>query len=166
MPRRTRGRGRKIDFTHWTYGSFSHGAQAAGTAASNLFGAQHEPETILRIRGSYVAYMDTPSAPGALVSIGVGFILVPEGSGATVTWSPITDGDAPWIWVDYAMIGYEEMVTDVVDVPMLSGVRRIIDSKAMRITRNQEVQMVVENVTVGNAAAVNVFGQLRLLAGK
>jgi len=161
-----RGRhAKKIQYTHWTYGSADHGALTAGTAASTVAAAQHEPETILRIRGEWVAYVDGASAPPKTMAVGVGLILVPEGEGTTVRWSPITDGDAPWLWVDYAIIGYEEMVIDVVDVPALTMVRRVIDNKAMRIVRNRELQFVVENATIGGAGAVNVFANFRVLSG-
>ena len=166
MPNRARGRfQKKIDTVHWTYGSFVFQGQGAGTFASNVFSALHLPETLLRLRGEWVAYIDGASAPAKLISIGVGLILVPEGTGTTVLWSPISDGDAPWIWVDYAMIGYEEMVTDVIDVPGLTFVRRIIDSKAMRKVRNTELQFVMENATVGGSSNVNVAGNIRGLAG-
>ncbi len=161
-----RGRhAKKIQSTHWTYSSFASGAQTAGTFGATLYSAQHLPETLLRLRGEWLAYMDGTSGPGDLVAIGIGFIQVPEGSGATVTWSPITDGDAPWIWVDYALLGYEEMVTDVVDVPGITSVRRVIDNKAMRILRNTEIQCVVENATVQGASAVNVALNVRSLTG-
>ena len=158
-------RGKKIDTVHWTYGSWDFPAQAAGTAAVNVLAAQHLPETLLRVRGEQVCYADSTQAPAKLASIGIGLILVPEGTGTTVLWSPITDGDAPWFWVDYFMIGYEEMVTDVVGVPGITSARRVIDSKAMRKNRNMEVQAVVENATVIGAINVNVEGQARFLAG-
>ncbi len=63
------------------------------------------------------------------------------------------------------MIGYEEMVTDVVDVLGLTSQRLVIDSKAMRIVRNSEIQMVVENTTIGSALAVNLNVQGRFLSG-
>ncbi len=156
---------KKIDTVHWTYGSFANSAQAAGTFAAQVFPAAHIPETLLRTRGEWVAYIDAAQTPGKLVSVGIGMIQVPEGTGATVLWSPITDGDAPWIWVDYAMLGYEEMVTDVVDVPVLTAVRRVIDSKGMRKLRNTELQVVVENATVLTAASINIAGQVRVLGG-
>jgi len=163
MPRR-RGFAKKISYTHWTYGSW-FSLQGAGTGAINVLPAQHEPETLLRIRGTNLAYIDAASVPGKLVSVGVGLIAVPEGTGTTVLWSPITDGDAPWIWADYFEIGYEEMVTDVVDVPGLTSYRSVIDNKAMRILRNQEVQFVLENATILTASNVNVSGSARFLSG-
>ena len=56
-------------------------------------------------------------------------------------------------------------MTDVVDVPGITSARRVIDSSAMRKIRNQEIQFVVENATIGLAASVNVQGQIRILAG-
>ncbi len=163
MPRRRSGK--KIDFVHWT--GFVHGffSQAAGVAGQNVFPAAHEPETSLRTRGQLLAYVDGASAPGGLAEIGVGMILVPEGTGTTVLWSPLTDSDAPWFWYERFFLGYEEYVVDVIDSPIASGFRTVIDSKAMRITRNQEIQMVVENITHLAAVAVNVAVGGRSLSG-
>ena len=86
--------------------------------------------------------------------------------GTTVLWSPVTDGDAPWIWNHYACIGHEESVVDVIGIEGLGLSRMVIDNKAMRIVRNQEVQLVVENTTVGNAGSVNAVGQVRTLFGQ
>ena len=41
----------------------------------------------------------------------------------------------------------EEPVTDVVDIPVMTAVRRVIDSKAMRKVRNRELQLVIENTS-------------------
>ena len=163
MPRRRSGK--KIDFVHWTYAE-SVVAVAAGTVAENLFIAEHEPQTLLRMRGEIAAWNDGAPTPPRAVRFGAGIILVPEGTASTVLWSPITDADAPWIWVDYGMIGFEEAVADAIDVPMLTGFRKVIDSKSMRILRNQEIQVVFENVTDGGATTVNVGLQVRLLTGK
>jgi len=165
MAHRRGGFQKKIDTVHWTYGSIDNVARSAGTTGQTVLPAQHLPETLMRIRGEWIAYADGVQAPGGQVAIGVGLALVPEGTGTTVLWSPITDGDAPWIWVDYAMIGYEEAVTDVIDMPVISAVRRVIDSKAMRKVRNTELQFVVENATSLTAMTVNVAGNVRVLAG-
>ena len=156
--------GKKIDFVHWTGIQESALALSAGSVASTALPAQHEPETILRFRGSLYAGIDAANAPGRLVQIAVGLILVPEGTGSTVLWSPATDADAPWFYYDIFTLGYEEAVTDVVDYGG-SFYRSIIDNKAMRIVRNQEQQFVVENVTVGSSAAVNVVLSGRVLSG-
>ena len=164
MARRS-GFAKKIDNVHWTYGSFASLAFSAGTIASTVYGAQHLPETLLRIRGEVMGYVDGTSVPGGLTAVGMGLIQVPEGTGATVLWSPITDGDAPWIWVSYAMLGYEEGVTDVIANQTAMGFRREIDNKAMRKQRNTEIQWVCENATVASALSVNISGQVRMLHG-
>ncbi len=157
--------GKKIDFVHWTRTAGSTLALGAGTSAINANAAQHEPETLLRFRGNLLAYLDAVNAPGALVTIGVGLILVPEGTGTTVLWSPLTDSDAPWIWYEGFSLGLEEGVTDIYEYAGVSVFRAIIDNKAMRITRNQETQLVFENITVGAAASVNIRVEGRTLAG-
>jgi len=136
MPRRRSGR--KIDFTHWTYNSYVDNALSAGTDAQ---------------------------APTTFISVGIGLILVPEGTGTTVLWSPITDGDAPWMWVTYFELAYEEYVTDVIDSPGMTSYREVIDSKSMRVIRNQEVQCVVENATLATAGSVNISLSGRALSG-
>ena len=161
-----RGRhAKKIDTVHWTYGSFSFLAQGAGSVAVNVFSAQHLPETLMRTRGEYVAYIDSASVPPTLVGCAVGMIQVPEGTGSTVLWSPITDGDAPWIWYDVFHLGYEEMVTDVISVQALLGFRRVIDSRVMRKQRNTELQVVLEQATIGGGESINVAGSMRVLSG-
>jgi len=110
-------------------------------------------------------FADGVQIPASTVSIGLGLIQVPEGTGATVLWSPITDGDAPWIWADYFIIGHEEAVVDVIGMQELIAARRVIDNKAMRKLRNTEIQFVFENATIGGAMTVNAYGQARFLAG-
>ena len=164
MPRRRSGK--KIDFTHWTFGSgtFS-GVTAGGATAGTIVSAQHLPETLLRTRGEVTVNIDGNLAPGVSAFIGVGLIIVPEGTGTTNLWAPITDADAPWFWVSYYTLGYEEPVADVIGSPIFSSVRDKIDSKAMRIVKNSEIQAVVENVTSQGALTVNVQLQARFLAG-
>ena len=163
MPRRRSGK--KIDFVHWTPFTGGADALAAGTVATTLLAAQHDPETLLRIRGEVTVGIDATQAPGGRVLVSVGIILVPEGTGTTVLWSPFTDGDAPWIWYETVVLGYDEMVTDVIAVQALLGARRVIDNKAMRIIRNQELQLVWENTTLTTAMAINGHVGGRTLSG-
>ena len=156
---------KKISYTHWT-GFASSTALAAGTVGANIGAAVHEPETLLRIRGNCMGYLDGPIGPGVFIQVAVGIIIVPEGTGTTVLWSPFTDDDAPWIWTEHFYLGYEEMVIDVVDVPGISSFRSVIDNKAMRIVRNQEFQVVFENTTAGVAGTANVAVTGRILSGK
>jgi len=156
--------GKKIDFVHWTGLQESALALSAGTVASTALAAQHDPETWLRFRGNLLTYLDGTQGPGVLVEVGVGLILVPEGTSTTVLWSPLSDPDAPWIYYSSMFLAHEESVVDVLE----SGspfYREIIDDKAMRIIRNQEVQVVTENVTVGGGTAINMGISGRILSG-
>ncbi len=165
MAHRRGGFQKKIDTVHWTVGAISVLAGGAGSFARTVLAAQHLPETLLRSRGELVTWLDAAQAPGTIVQVTCGMILVPEGTGTTVLWEPSGDGDAPWIWWDTYLLAYEEMVIDTIQVPALSGVRRVIDSKAMRKVRNTELQFVATNFTVGVASSVNVVAEVRVLAG-
>ncbi len=157
--------GKKIDFLHWTVGALDVQSHAAGNVATTVLGAQHLPETIMRIRGEVTVFKEGVSAPSLGAIITMGLVLVPEGTGTTVLWNPFTDGEAPWIWWSTAFIGYEEAVVDVVDYPGITSARQVIDSKAMRINKNMELQFVVENTTTIAALSVNVQGAVRVLSG-
>ncbi len=167
MANRRSGFAKKIDTVHWTYGSFLSVALGAGTSAVNLFSAQHLPETLLRMRGEWACSFAPALADGAGVAMTVGIIQVPEGTDTTVLWSPVTDGDAPWIWWDVFHLLYREHVTDVNYSAMTSSARRVIDSKAMRKLRNTELQCVFENTTLTGltAASVDTAGSVRALTG-
>ncbi len=159
--------GRKIDFVHWTGFSAQSSAQASGsTVGVTLFAAQHEPETMLRMRGQAFAFADGTGAPSRMSALCMGIILVPEGTGTTVLWSPAADSDAPWIWTWDAVIANEELVVDVIAVQEMLGQRTVINSKAMRILRNQEVQVVFETTTLTSAISINSGLLGRLLAGQ
>ncbi len=163
-----RGRfGKKIDTVHWALGSWQARDQAAGTVALNVLGAQHLPETLLRIRGEYAANLTGAIADGVGVNVTQGLIQVPEGTDTTVLWSPITDGDAPWIWWDTMNLLYDELVADVVATQSSLSGRRVVDSKAMRKIRNTEIQWVAEIATITgfSVGSINVAGQARFLAG-
>ncbi len=163
MPRRRSGK--KIDFTHWQGGVSVFTALAASTVALTVAAAQHLPETILRTRGSLLAFLDGSLAPGRHIGVAVGLILVPEGTGSTVLWSPLTDTDAPWFYWTGFGLGYNEAVTDAIGAPGADVYREVVDSKAMRIVKNMEVQMVAENVTLETAAACNISMACRILSG-
>ncbi len=165
-PRRRSGFGKKIDTTRWTAVSTGQNALAAGSAGLNILAAGAPSETILRTRGSGIAYIDGASAPGKLVLLTMGLIVVPEGTGVGTIWDPFNDDNAPWFWWQEVTLGYEEMVTDVIDVPGLTSFRFDIDSKAMRkANEDEEVSLVIVNTTILTAAAVNVRLNFRFLLG-
>ncbi len=139
MARRTTGFKKKIEVVHWTYGSFFTSVATGASAAINVLSAQHLPETLLRIRGEWIALLTSGLVDARGAAPTAGLILVPEGTGTTVLWSPITDGDAPWIWWDVMHLAYAEYVVDAVQASQASSGRRVIDSKAMRKVRNMEL---------------------------
>ncbi len=158
--------GKKIDSVTWDLVSLSFAALGAGSQAQTAISAGTTPTTLLRIRGQLLAYVDGASAPGKQAVIAVGLIVMPEGTGTTVTSSPFSDGNAPWLYHNIFRLGYEEMVTDVIDVPMVSSFRETIDNKAMRKIRpDREVQFVVENSTTQTALSANVAMDFRFLQG-
>ncbi len=162
---RPRGHEKSIDVVRWAGAHHQFNAQGAGTIAQ-LMVSDGLTEILLRIRGEIVCFMDGASAPAKLVRLGIGALVVQAGSGTTVIQSPLSDGDAPWLFYETFDIGYEEMVTDVIDVPGITSFRKTIDSKAMRILRpGREVQLVVENITLGSAASVNLGFGFRMLLG-
>ncbi len=167
MANRRSGHVKKIDTVHWTLIQENRNALAAGAVGFTALAAQHLPETLLRIRGEWVAGFSGALGDGIGVVVTAGLIQVPEGTGTTVLWSPNTDGDAPWIWWDALHLVYSEMVTDAVWTSNLSDGRRIVDSKAMRKIRNTELQWVVENATITGLTAGSIDAAItaRVLAG-
>jgi len=167
LPRSSRAvGGKKISETHWEVSSGFVGALTAGNSGFAFATVGTRPVTLLRMRGEVVAYSDAATNPPSAVQVTYGIALVPEGSGATVRWDPVDDGNAPWLLYGTGIIAYEEKVTDVVDIPGMTSFRHVIDNKAMRILRpDVEMQLVVANTTVSGAAAVNFGYQLRWLQG-
>ncbi len=158
--------GKKLDHTSWEYSSGYVAAQAAGTMGFLFSSAGTQPSTLLRIRGEISGVLDTAPSVATAINVNYGIILVPEGSAATVQFSPVSDANAPWLLYGTAFLGYEEMVTDVIDAPGVTSFRHTIDNKAMRIIRpDVEMQMVVENTTVGTADAINFNYSLRWIQG-
>ncbi len=166
MAHRRSGFAKKIDNVHWTGLSAVWAAQTAGSTGRAGLAAQHLPETLLRFRGEWGTTLVGSQAGSVGVEIAIGMIQVPEGTGTTVLWSPITDDDAPWIWWDTISLLYEEPVVDTISTN-LSGARRVVDSKSMRKLRNTEIQFVVENATISGlgSATTNVWVSGRALAG-
>ena len=87
--------GKKIDFVHWTLGQAISFGQAAGTVAVTLFAAQHEPETLLRIRGNMLSYLDGAiAAAGQAVRMGIGDGRSPSAGARDVQVRDRQQGDA------------------------------------------------------------------------
>ena len=158
---------REIESVRWSGATSSFLAFGAGTNALTFLSASNDPpETLMRIRGELVAWIDAVQAPASMVDIAIGVIKVPEGTGTGGTMSPITDDEAPWMMYERFTLGYEEYVTDVIDAPGLTVFRKSIDVKSMRIIRpGVELQLAVENVTLNGVASVNISFAHRGLLG-
>ena len=165
-PFRGRPVAKKIQHTSWELSNGNFTAQAAGTTARAFSSVGTAPTTLMRIRGEVMGFIDGVLGAGKLVMCSYGIILVPEGTGTTVLYDPFTDGNAPWLLYGQASLGYEELVTDVVDVPGITSFRHVIDNKAMRIIRpDVEMQFVMTNTSTVSAQAVHVAYGLRWLQG-
>ena len=154
-----------IDAVRWAGASYNFTAQAAGASAQTMV-TDGTQETILRIRGEMVGWVDAAQAPPKSARFGIGALVVQAGSGTTVIQKPLTDPDAPWLFYVMFTLGYEEMVIDVIDVPQLTSFRKTIDNKGMRILREgREVQLVLENLTLSAAVNANFVFTFRMLLG-
>ncbi len=157
---------KKINTLRWIGIQSASLAQSAGSIAVTAIAAGTPAETVMRTRGELSCWFDGTPAPGEIVLVSCGLVVVPEGQGTTVIWDPFNDPNAPWFWFEEFTLGYEEMVIDVIDVPAMSGVRKIVDSKAMRKTGpDEEVQFVVTNTTLSGGQDINTSLTGRLLAG-
>ncbi len=91
-----RRRQRKIDFVKWTgFTGAAFALAADSTVAVNIGGAAASPATLLRTRGEWMAWLEPALAPAKSVRITCGIIIVPEGTGTTVLWNPVSDANAP-----------------------------------------------------------------------
>ena len=161
-----RPRTRKIDNVVWQLSVGSGLALSAGTVGVNFASVGTAPTTLLRIRGQLLLWVDTPQAPGVSCVGTWGIIKVPEGSGTTVQYDPVADANAPWLAFGAGILAYEEMVTDVIDVPGATADRQTVDNKAMRRIRpDEELQFVMNNTTVQAALSFNFAYTMRWLQG-
>ncbi len=157
----------RIQNLRWAGANHSFFSLAAGSAAQLFITAANVSDTLMRMRGNLVCWIDGLEEPAPAVDVAVGAIVMPEGQGTTVVSSPITDSEAPWLWYDRFTLGYEEMVSNVVDIPGISSYRSVVNSKAMRILRpDREVQLVVEQATITTAASINLSVNFRVLLGQ
>ncbi len=161
MARARRSAGRRADL-RWIGGRQAAQTFGAGVSGLTIVSAGNTSQTIMRTRGTLYATLDSAQAPGVQVEVGCAFLI--QQSGATPTSHPLTDADAPYFWYTRFVLGYEEMVADVVGSPWLSAYREVIDSKALRVLRpDQEIAFVFEQQTIGNAASIDLTASARFL---
>ncbi len=169
--RRSAHGGKVIDRVRWTgdviISSFALGAGSSAGIQMYQLGDQEDPQTVMRTRGQVLVFVDGAQAPSNSVQVAIGVHVVPKGTDTTVLVSPLTEAEGDWLVWRTAALGYEEMVTDVVDVPGITSYRFEIDSKAMRKMKpGEELQFVATTVTAGGGGmSINLVGQLRTLLG-
>ncbi len=165
-----RRRGKKIDYTRWAaFNSGNNGFGLSATSAGITMASSTslKTQTLMRTRGEIIGWIDGNEASAVAVLVSVGLQLVPAGTGTTVLTDPFGESAASWFYHQEFVLGYEEYVTDVIDAPILTCFRGIVDSKAMRILRpEEEVQSVITNTTLSGAASVNVHMAGRFLFGE
>ncbi len=169
MARQFRGRGSRLS-RRWlefsTVGAFF--GITAGTTALVIASPTQFRDTIMRTRGQITAYVDGALATSKATLITIGMIVLQEGVVAAAgAPDPFSDGNADWFFYTQFLLGYEEVVVDVVDVPKITGYREVIDSKAMRkAAPDTEVALIVASDTVSGSVAANVHVSGRFLLGQ
>ncbi len=156
--------GKKLDHTRWEFSSGYLASAGAGVTAFNFSSVGTNPSTLLRMRGEVSSFASSAASPNTSIHVAYGIILVPEGSGTTVQFAPLSDANAPWLLYGVGLLSYDEKVVDVIAVQQMMAFRHTIDNKAMRIIRPDiEMQLVVENTTVQGAMQLDFSYQLRWL---
>ena len=139
---------------------------AVGASAWNLGQSSGGGVTIMRIRGTFTAWLDLVTA------IGDGFINVAAGigivsgdafaAGAGSMPSPLSDPDWDWLWINYfgAVVG--STVTE--EFKGLAAVRAVVDTKAMRkIAPNETVFGMTEVDTEVGTSSLSYSVMTRML---
>ena len=145
--------GRRADL-RWTLGTTSFLALAAGNSSDTVVSAGTTSQTIMRVRGEILSWLDGTLGPGAAIIVALGLLI--QQAGATATSLPLTDGEAPFMMYHVWHLAYEEQVTDVIGSPFAAAVRIEVDVKSKRILRpDQEIVAVIEAATIANAAPAN-----------
>ncbi len=158
---RARRSGRRPDY-RWALGGFVSAALAAGSTSQFAFvSSGNMSQTLMRIRGSWSVMLDQGAQDLDKVRVGIGVIKV-SGGGTTAS-TPLTDGDAPWIWFDVVTLAIEGGA--VIDAwHELATYRAVIDSKSMRVIRpDEDLVVVMETGDIVGAPNVDVHFDARVL---
>ena len=156
-------------FTEW--GSFIIDIRAVSLGNSTSLGNQStgavasERLTIVRMRGGGFVHLDAGAALDSM-EVGLGLIVVPEEvaiAGVASAPTPLTDLDAPWLWVEVFQLGPAVSGTD--DGGDISrNFRFEIDSKAMRKFRtDEELLFVAESAILAGSPTADVQAGVRAL---
>ncbi len=161
MATRARSGGRRADL-RWTKGAFAFNALGATSTSGVIVAAGNTSQTMMRVRGELLVYLDGTQAPGTFLRVAIGMLI--QQAGVTATSVPLSDGEAPFFWYESFALAYEEAVTDLIAMPGLAVFRKTIDGKAMRVLRpDQEIAVVVEQATIGSSGSINGDVEARFL---
>ena len=162
ISRVVRKSGRKADL-RWIGGGSTFSALAGGASGGiTAITAGNVSQTIMRTRGSLLVHIDTTPSAGEVAQIGVALLIVPGGTGTTVTSNPLANPDAPYFYYETFHLASED--TAVAVDAGLKMYRSVVDVKAMRVLRpDQEVQFLAEVVNVAGAMSVNISLAFRML---
>jgi len=172
MPHRrsfSRGEGRKIDFKSWD--SIPGLSTSISTDSTVLAGglAFTIPATILRWRGSVMAWLDASDKQvGDAGDLAFGLAIISSdafAAGAGSVPDPISEPEYPWIWLGTMDIRVE--LTAATEAWGISAQRVDVDSKAMRKVKPGETAcMIIQAAGVTGAPNINVeVAQTRVLIG-
>ncbi len=154
--------GRKTDYT-WIVTSGAVTAQGA-TQQRIAVAVFNSSGTVMRVRGELMASMNGPSAADITV-LGVGLIVATDAqvtAGAASFPSPLSVGDADWMWHGFVPLVSQGVVED-----QFGNVGKIIvDTKAMRrVKPNEQLVLVADAVLLVGTATVDLAFGVRVLFG-
>ena len=141
----------------WVLGPGSQTQQNIVASALTVIGLGSSPtgegNTIVRIRGHLSAYLDAASAAnnGFAVTLGIGIVTDQAFAiGATALPNPNDDTDWSWLWTHYAFV--MSPTGTVGEAPTAARLDVVVDTKAMRkIKLNEIVFMVMDSAERGTA---------------
>ena len=163
---RQRSSGRKTDYT-WELARGSDFLVAAGGDSVRTVGDFTQAETLIRIRGEVLVWLDpATSEVGDALEVAWGVLRAPTGILSEVGVNPIQDGGAPWVAYGVATLASE--IANFVGVNEGSLMKRFeVDNKAMRKLRDAEtLYFVLRTSSIVGSPTMNYGFMLRFLTGR
>ena len=135
---------------------------SGGSSGGAFISSGTTSQTIMRSRGELLVWLDATTSIGDVQGWAAGLIIMPEGTGGTVTSLPLSDPQAPWYLYQTGAVASE--AGQVAENDGLLVARYVIDDKAMRVLRpDREVQFVVQTTALAGAQAMNFVLSIRTL---
>ena len=139
-------------------------AMAAGDITDAVLFTGDRAETIQRVRGDILVWLDGASSVATdSVIVGMGLIVIPR-TLTSAGVSPITEPGGNWLYHKYIVLATEVAVTTARSLGSYARVE--IDNKSMRRFREDEIVVfTVETQNISGSPQVNVVAGIRILAG-